>query len=117
MSKALLALESFRQLPVNWDSYGGDQINPLIIDAATGWLSKLPRAMREKAFVAPMSNGCVQVEWDQSNRHVEVEFLTTDKVGVLIEETDVDSRESTMSDWEGPLYDPRVHRAIEWVVR
>ncbi len=57
-----------------WDSYNGQPINPDAMEFAASFLGTTAFAQLDCPFIAPTSNGGVQVEWNIGNTSLEIEF-------------------------------------------
>jgi hypothetical protein len=73
MATALEQLEAMRQLPENWDGYGGAASRPELIDAALHFL-RGHAAASPPPFVTPTRVGGVLLEWEQGPHQLEVEI-------------------------------------------
>ena len=62
-------------LPPNWDSYGGHEIDPDCIRAALWLLFRIMRDDTPAPSVVPTSTGSVQLEWHESGLDVEIEVV------------------------------------------
>ena len=75
-------LESFKDLPPNWNGYGAQKIKPRIVDSAIKLVRELPITLQ--AF--PTSFGTIQLETgDKNGNYLEIEFLSVDTVAVFID--------------------------------
>ena len=78
--KSIAKLDSFLNLPENWNGYGAKQFSPSYIEYAKSLLIKLPA----KAEVFPISDGRVQFEFDKDNgAYLELEINSDKTVGVF----------------------------------
>jgi len=82
IEKAVDDLDALSTLPVGWDSYGSPKISDDLIMAAKRFLYQL-----EFEFIAPrvvpVSGGGIQLEWQMSERELELEFIDSDNIGYL----------------------------------
>ncbi|MDP2645315.1 MAG: hypothetical protein Q8P24_10275 [Desulfobacterales bacterium] len=71
----------FAKLPNDWDSYGGKVIDGRCIDRALEIL-KYFILLKDRSnfevptpFVAPLSTGGIQIEWEEGERYLEIDLL------------------------------------------
>jgi len=84
---------ALKNLHDGWDYRGGKPPTPEVINRALtyiGWAAELRLPALGAPFVAPLSEGGVQLEWDHGDRHVEVE-ITPDGVAkyTIVAGTDI----------------------------
>lgn len=65
-------LESFSSLKSNWDSYGGDPLDPTAIANAKEYVTEVFTA--QKPFCSPLPDGGIQVDFEFDNSRTEVEI-------------------------------------------
>ena len=73
--KRVLALTS---LPRNWDSYGSPPPSQVAIFASFGLLNSIPKTVFEDLpipFVAPVSGGGIQLDWNVGTRELELHIM------------------------------------------
>ena len=100
--KTIQTLESFKDLPSNWNGYSAQTIKPRIVDSAIKLVRELPVVMQPY----PTSFGTVilQLE-DGKGNYLEIEFLGVDTVAVFIDSdnmtaTSVESKELHLDNLE-----------------
>jgi hypothetical protein len=80
MATSIDQLEAMRDLPENWDGYGGAAPRAEMIDAAIQFLRSLTGGeVRPEPFVTPTRTGGVLLAWELGPHQLEVEFDTSDK--------------------------------------
>lgn len=76
--KAFQRIGQFAKLPSNWDSYGGNAIDERCMDRALEILKYLirleDRIKVPTPFVAPLSTGGIQIEWEEGDKYLEIEL-------------------------------------------
>jgi hypothetical protein len=91
---AMRSIAPLLALPPNWDSYGGQPIDP---KAAMGALQLLMAAMKEDKpmpqFV-PVSNGGVMLEWHTMNGDLEIEVMPSGYIRAVFDDA---------AEWEEPI--------------
>jgi hypothetical protein len=71
-------------LPKNWDSYGGNAINEDCVGRAIKILKHLVEVRDRTSislpvpFVAPLSSGGIQIEWEKDERYLELSLVPQD---------------------------------------
>ena len=73
--KKVLGLTS---LPHNWDSYGSPPPSQVAIFASFGLLNSIPKTVFEDLplpFVAPVSGGGIQLDWNVGTRELELHIM------------------------------------------
>jgi hypothetical protein len=61
-------------LPHNWDSYGGQRINPGVVQDAVNLINPLLEPTSPAPRVVPLSSGGLQLEWHRGGIDLEVVF-------------------------------------------
>jgi hypothetical protein len=92
-SKALEVLETFRELPADWDSYGALPITATALRQATEFLTAFqesPRVDRSSLevvpyVISPLPNGGVQIEWRKRSGSLEIEIQPDGSFAALVE--------------------------------
>lgn len=83
-------LDSFLNLPENWDSYGAETIRPDSIKAAKFLISDVDREMFSRSdqarpsVIAPLPDGRIQLEWKGVDREIEVEVSPDSRLDFLL---------------------------------
>jgi hypothetical protein len=93
-SKTLEVLETFRELPADWDSYGALPITATALRQATEFLTAFqesPRVDRSSLeavpyVIAPVPNGGIQIEWRRRSGSLEMEIQPDGSFGALVEQ-------------------------------
>jgi hypothetical protein len=86
-NQAFQRIGNFSKLPENWDSYGAKAIDRECISQGVSIFKALIklRAVAEAQipapFVAPLSSGGIQIEWEEGERYLEVS-ITPDPLSV-----------------------------------
>ena len=81
--KRVLALTS---LPHDWDSYGSPPPSQVAIFASYGLLNSIPKTVFEDLpipFVAPVSGGGIQLEWNVGARELELHVMPDGSIQYL----------------------------------
>jgi len=93
-NQAFQRIGKFARLPENWDSYGAKAISKDCISRGVDILKELiklrstTRPETPVPFVAPLSSGGIQIEWEKGERYLEVsissdpptiDYFATDK--------------------------------------
>lgn len=94
LNQAFQRIGRFARFPENWDSYGAKAIDKECISRGVSIFKKLVK-LRSTAevqipdpFVAPLSSGGIQIEWEEGERYLEVsinpdpptvDYFATDK--------------------------------------
>ncbi len=81
--KAKYDLDRIMALPENWDSYGSPSIPEVLYKNAENFLRSLEVEDIEPPFVAPVSGGGIQFEWQNKARELEIEFVQSNVFGYL----------------------------------
>jgi hypothetical protein len=76
-------IESLRTLAPNWDGYGALPIDAAVIDAAKTFIGNLPDDLAFRPHVAPLSNGTLQMEWENVPKSLELEFVSPHSIRYL----------------------------------
>ena len=77
---AIRKINDLRNLPVDWDGYGSQQIEQRAIDTAVSVVLKLPKDL-SAPHVAPVPGGGIQLEWQSGT---EVEILPNGSMELLV---------------------------------
>lgn len=83
LAKAKYDLDRIIDLPENWDSYGSPPIPEVLYKNAENFLRSLEVENIEAPFVAPISGGGIQFEWQNKARELEIEFVQSNVFGYL----------------------------------
>jgi len=83
LAKAKYDLYRIMKLPDNWDSYGSPSIPEVLYKNAENFLRCLEVEDIEAPFVAPVSGGGIQFEWQNKTRELEIEFVQSNVFGYL----------------------------------
>ena len=83
VAKAKYDLDRIMKLPDNWDSYGSPSIPEVLYKNAENFLRSLEVEDIEAPFVAPVSGGGIQFEWQNKTRELEIEFVQSNVFGYL----------------------------------
>lgn len=112
-------ISKLTELKPNWDSYGSPMIkSSCIIEAfafITSWYSMLQKmdVSAPKPFVAPTSDGGIQLEWDVDDRYFEVSFSNSDSSPYFYAEY-VDELKPPY--FEGPAHQIEYSIIINWLI-
>jgi len=94
LNQAFQRIGRFARFPENWDSYGSKAIDKECISRCVNIFKKLVKLMSTAEvqipapFVAPLSSGGIQIEWEEGERYLEVsinpdpstvDYFATDK--------------------------------------
>lgn len=77
------ALDRLGDLRQNWDREGAKPIEPAILQAARGFISRLPENVVSIPAVVPMAKGNLQFEWSEGERSLELEIETPTTIRYL----------------------------------
>jgi len=81
--KAKYDLNRVANLPENWDSYGSPSVAVELLSNAENFLDALNAEDIHPPFVAPVSGGGIQFEWQNKARELEIEFVQSNVFGYL----------------------------------
>ncbi len=95
--KSLEKLEAFRELPDNWDGYGGKRLDHRVYLNARKFLARVGNWILPEPDVFPGSGGGIQFEWSFNQRELEIEFSESGKVCTLTVEADNPVEESSFN--------------------
>ncbi len=91
---AFAQLPRYRELPVDWDSYGAQQISEPAIETATHILDLLSDSALERAttllapyHMAPVPNGGIQLEWRRDGRSLELWIAPDGSLEAVVDES------------------------------
>ncbi len=95
-------LDSFRDLPVNWDSYGASKPNPASIEFAKLYLNSMGRVVgveRPDVSMSPAGNVALSWEFADGKRSLEIEVIDSGAIrfAYLNEDNESADREGTTS--------------------
>ena len=97
-SEAVRAALALKDLPDNWEASGSPKPSVTAINeaiACIGNVAGLGCEALKAPFIAPMSDGGVQLEWDHGDRHLEIEVLPDGSTAYVVMRgagDDIDSR-------------------------
>lgn len=99
--KAKYDLDRIMALPENWDSYGSPSILEVLYKNAENFLRSLEVENIEAPFVAPVSGGGIQFEWQNKARELEIEFVQSNVFGYLkiIRDEPIDEGQFSVQDY------------------
>ena len=89
IERTLPFLQRIADLPHDWDSLGSPKPCNRVITAAMHLLKRLQNSRLGAIpvpFVSPIAGGGIQLEWDSSQKHLEIEVLNSMNVVFLMEE-------------------------------
>ena len=111
LAKAKYDLDRIMKLPDNWDSYGSPSIPEVLYKNAENFLISLEAEDIEPPFVAPVSGGGIQFEWQNMDRELEIEFVQSNVFGYLkiIDDEPVDEGQFSFKDYNS------VRQLIKWL--
>jgi hypothetical protein len=89
-------LHKLKELPENWDSYGSPRIKDVSVKTTADLLINLAKLGMPKPYLFPVSGGGLQLEWQQSNRELEIEVLPDGRIEYLKVYEDGKMTESTI---------------------
>lgn len=100
--KAKYDLDRIMALPENWDSYGSPSIPEVLYKNAENFLRSLEVEDIQPPFVAPVSGGGIQFEWQNKTRELEIEFVQPNVFGYLkiIGDEPVDEGQFSVQDYD-----------------
>jgi len=101
LAKAKYDLDRIMALPENWDSYGSPSIPEVLYKNAENFLRSLEVEDIEPPFIAPVSGGGIQFEWQNKTRELEIEFVQSNVFGYLkiIGDEPVDEGQFSLQDY------------------
>ena len=101
LAKAKYDLDRIMALPENWDYYGSPSIPEVLYSNAKNFLRSLEVEDIEPPFVAPVSGGGIQFEWQNKARELEIEFVRSNVFGYLkiIGDEPVDEGQFSVQDY------------------
>lgn len=73
-------LAELRDLEVNWDTYGSARISRAALNVAGEVVRVLTRKVAAAAFIAPISGGGIQFEWEKGELLFELEIRPDGRV-------------------------------------
>jgi len=76
-------LQTLKDLPENWDSYGSPKLTNEASKRAAGLLHELACFGMPKPDLFPVSGGGLQLEWQRENRELEIEVLPDGSIEYL----------------------------------
>jgi hypothetical protein len=88
LRKAMEKLEAFRELPDNWDGYGGQRLDDQVYLRVRKFLARFGNWILPEPDIFPGSGGGVQFEWSFKERELEIEFSEAGKICTLTVEAD-----------------------------
>lgn len=88
-------LQTLKNLPENWDSYGSPQITIEAGKKAADLLTELARFGMSKPKLFPVSGGGLQLEWQKTDRELEIEILPDGSIEFLIVDQNGEMREGS----------------------
>lgn len=100
-------------LPARWDGYDAKPIPASVISAVRSFLAGVSKKLAlagielEPPFVAPLSSGAVQLEWEVGARFLELEFKTRQSLVFLRGTADAEA--------EGAATRSRGYELVRWV--
>ena len=83
----LRQIRGFSCLESGWDSYGGQPIDPRVIESAIRLVSRLSPHEFQPPSAAPTSAGGIQLEWDLGRRSLDIHMLPTGDLDLLFEDS------------------------------
>jgi hypothetical protein len=95
--KAFEKLEAFRELPDNWDGYGGQRLDDQVYLRVRKFLARFGNWILPEPEIFPGSGGGVQFEWSVKKRELEIEFSESGKICTLTVEADNPVEESSFN--------------------
>lgn len=84
------------ELLPGWDSYGAAAVFPGHVESACSLYCSVMRPSIPLPKIVPTSRGGIQLEWDSPELFIEVETLSRNRFGVLVE----DKRSGGMEEFE-----------------
>jgi hypothetical protein len=98
----LNSIRELRKLKVNWDGYGANPINSVIIDNAVAFFETLPLQHRyalDREDITPSSHGTISLEWsnDQGD-HIAIEIGKTTMAYFLTKQPELSKDSLPISD-------------------
>ena len=74
LENALKKIDTIRQLPQDWDSYGSPPPNPVLCDLAEKLLFDIGELDVPEPFIAPSSGGLIYIKMKFDRRELEIEL-------------------------------------------
>ena len=89
------------QLGPDWDSYGACEISPFSAEAAIKVLSYIMNDDTPLPAIVPTNKGNIQIEWHLTNIDLEIEVLSSSRLYVSYEDSNLDKEweDEINSDW------------------
>jgi hypothetical protein len=87
-------------LPSGWDSYGSRPITVASADLALEVLSDPLFALLGPPTIVPTSTGGLQAEWYADGRSLEIEFLSDQRLSVLLSDEATGDEEEAELDYD-----------------
>ncbi len=100
-------LHKLRELPEDWDSYGSPRIKDKAVKTTADLLTDTAKNGMSKPYIFPVSGGGLQLEWQQSNKELEIEILPNGKIEYLKV-----SERGEME--EGEILELDIWRLVKW---
>ncbi len=85
-AQAIQAALALKDLPDDWDRPSSEKPTPTAINGALsciGQVAGLNFSALPRPFLAPLDDGSVQLEWDQGDRHLDIQ-ITPDGGAVYV---------------------------------
>jgi len=107
-------LDTIKQLPDNWDSYGSPPLDAKLYNNAKFFLQWIfSQFIIPEPFVVPVAGGGVQFEWQSRGRELEIEFSEPDSIEYLLVFEDNEMVEGSIKN----IIDTRaINDLIEWMI-
>ena len=117
ISYLISKIDYFESFESGWDGYDGVPISKIVIAQVKRDILILESFFKQvnrddiTPFIAPMSSGKIQIEFNVNKKYLEIEFHEGNKYEVLIAEYDTDTiKEFRYSDFNDIL------KHIKWLV-
>jgi len=104
-------LNHFARLESNWDGYGAERINPVVIREARELITRIADRTEEAPIIVPTSRGAIQLEWHRGSRCLELEFESQAMIHYLMWDPTAGVEEEDVV----PIYaEDKILRLLEW---
>lgn len=76
IKSAIAKIESFSELPKNWDSYGANPPSRLAVKYSIEFLSRMSNRQRDPSLIIPTPDEGIVIEFQEENVRLEFLFLS-----------------------------------------
>ena len=104
-------LDHFARLEPNWDGYGAERINPVVIRETRELLTRIADRTEKAPIIVPTSRGAIQLEWHRGSRCLELEFESQAMIHYLMWDPKAGVEEEDVV----PIYaEDKILKLLEW---